>query len=302
MDSPHHILKWPNESAKAVNQQDRWSHAGSNLCLDFHGDPVKAELVVFSDGNHHMALEESLSSFAQTQSLNDIFYATTPPGVLVQLMKRGQIHLGNLTLSRQPDIFIGPQNILEQLKTDAYVQNIQHFMRSRCNVLLVADDNPKNINSIADILRDDVKLFISNPETEKASYQVYAETLCSLAKEQGLDAEEFTALLSSPAGKVVYGECIHHRELPQSIAAGRSDVAMVYYHLALRYTRIFPGQFKIIPLGGDEKNPQPTPAHHITDYYVGMVNPDNPLTDKLIEHLLSQQVTDIYTEHGLIRP
>ena len=47
-------LDWPRETAVdpklAVSS---WHHAGSNYCLDFHGDPVSAELCVFADGNHH---------------------------------------------------------------------------------------------------------------------------------------------------------------------------------------------------------------------------------------------------------
>ena len=50
--------------------------------------------------------------------------------------------------------------------------------------------------------------------------------------------------------KVEYGERIHHREAPQAIMDGRADVAIVYYHLALGYTRIFPSLFEMVPLGG----------------------------------------------------
>ncbi len=33
---------------------------GVKPSVDFHGDPTKANIVVFSDGNHHMALLHSL--------------------------------------------------------------------------------------------------------------------------------------------------------------------------------------------------------------------------------------------------
>ena len=53
------ILEWPQEAARLQGSDEpSFGHAGSNLCLDFHGDPKRAGLVVFSDGNHHMALEE----------------------------------------------------------------------------------------------------------------------------------------------------------------------------------------------------------------------------------------------------
>ena len=62
------ILEWPQEAARLQESDEpSFGHAGSNLCLDFHGDPKRAGLVVFSDGNHHMALEEcSLYTRKQT--------------------------------------------------------------------------------------------------------------------------------------------------------------------------------------------------------------------------------------------
>lgn len=296
-------LNWPIEQACPDAATHNWSQPHSNICLDFHGDPCRAKLVVFSDGNHHMALEQCLKLFLQHYpQTEDIFYATTPPAVLLQIIKQGEMRMGNLTLSRQPDIFIGPQNILMQLQQDGLVAEPQPFMQSRCNVMLVAHDNPKNIQGIADLLKDDVKLFMSNPETEKASYQVYVETIFGLAEEQRRDIEAFKQLFTMDTDKVVYGERIHHRELPQCIADGQADVAVVYYHLALRYTRIFPGLFSIIPLGGNSDEPQATPAHHITNYYAGIINTDNELSPALMSHLLSDQTTDIYTYHGLVRP
>jgi hypothetical protein len=55
-------LSWPYEGARPV-AGPCFSHAGSNICLDFHGDLQRAQLVVFSDGNHHLALEQSLHEF-----------------------------------------------------------------------------------------------------------------------------------------------------------------------------------------------------------------------------------------------
>ena len=49
-------------------------HAGSNLSLDCHGDASRAQLAVFSDGNHHMALAECLRAFlAENPAAQDVF-------------------------------------------------------------------------------------------------------------------------------------------------------------------------------------------------------------------------------------
>ena len=110
---------------------------------------------------------------------------------------------------------------------------------------------------MADLLRPDVIPFISNPDTDASSYGVYRETMLAMARIRGLDVGALTRRLSGEAdevgesGVIVFGERIHHREAPQALADGRADVAMVYYHLALRYVRVFPGEFEIVCEGWD---------------------------------------------------
>ena len=63
-------LDWPRENALSPElKSNRWFHPSSNYCLDFHGDPYASELRVFSDGNHHMALEETLEHFRSENSI-----------------------------------------------------------------------------------------------------------------------------------------------------------------------------------------------------------------------------------------
>lgn len=296
-------LHWPIETATpSTSAAERWFHAGSNICLDFHGDPVTARLVVFSDGNHHMALETSLQAFRDLHpDVSDIFYATTPPNSLINYLTAGKLHLGNLTLSRLPDIFISPPNIMDELKQQGFIQSHHPFMQSRGNVLLIRKDNPKHIESIADLLREDVRLFISNPETEKASYSVYRNTLLNLATEEGLHEGSMDKRLSN-TNTIYYGQLIHHREAPQCLYDGLADVAMVYYHLALRYTRIFPDIFDFIPLGGDKTDPHPSPNNLTTPYHIGLLGNGGEFGETLLEFMFKDIVTRIYTEHGLQRP
>ena len=73
------------------------------------------------------------------------------------------------------------------------------------------------------------------------------------------------------SGPIVFGERIHHREAPQALADGRADVAMVYYHLALRYVRVFPGEFEIVCEGWDpeaEGGREPAEGMVVTEYVV----------------------------------
>lgn len=296
-------LTWPQEVANSKHAMAQWLQTTSNISLDFHGNPLNAQLSVFSDGNHHMALQATTEKFFQLNpDVVDIFYATTPPNVLMTYLENGGIQLGNLQLTRLPHVFISPETVMNQLVNKGFINKHQAFMQSNGNVLLVRKDNPKNISGIADLLRQDVSLFISNPKTETASYHVYRDTLLRLAQEQGLNSELLEQKLSFDNNTTVFGECIHHREAPQALYDGRADVAMVYYHLALRYSRIFADTFDFVPLGGNKELPEPGSANVATIYHVGLMKEAGDWGQLFLDFLFSEPTTDIYASHGLKRP
>ena len=73
------LLQWPSETVLGEDLVESWDQAGSNRVLDFHGDPVKAGLIVFSDGNHHMALRDALKAFyGENPAVQDIFMPPRP--------------------------------------------------------------------------------------------------------------------------------------------------------------------------------------------------------------------------------
>ena len=298
------LLPWPEECAGRRDSDFSWSQPPSNLCLDFHGDPVRAKLVVFSDGNHHMALSDALRAFYQLNpTVDDIFYATTPPAVIVNLLKRGGIRLGNLSLSVRPHVFISPPAILRSLVDEGFIQQHRAFMRSRGNVLLVRANNPKQIRRAADLRNPQIRVFLSNPETEAASFQVYAQSLVNYAAQQAVKITDASAASLAMHFNLLYGHRIHHREAPQALFSDQADVAVVYYHLALRYTRIFPDEFAIVALDGSDITVPANSAHNIiSDYHLGLVGDGGAWGGKLQSFMMSDTVTDIYQLHGLVRP
>jgi len=288
-------LNWPLEASQATYGAGfNWNQAGSNLCLDLHGNPLTARLVVFSDGNHHMALEACCQHFLQQHpDIKDIFYATTPPRVILESVLKGGVTLGNLHINVLPHIFISPKNILENLVDKKQIKSHKAFARSSGNVLLVKKGNPKSITGVADLLRDDVRLTISNPVTETASYSVYKETLLNVASEQALDVNAFKDLIDKDSTQAVFGESIHHREVPQTIYEDSADVAIVYYHLALRYTRIFPDSFELIEIN--------TNKHVTTDYHIGLLNEPGKWGQQFLDFMFSDKAIALYKEHGLTK-
>lgn len=169
------MLDWPTETVMGQQQTGEAFHSVSNIVLDFHGDPSKAKLVVFSDGNHHMALLPAIQGIA----------------------------------------------------VEAY------------------------------------------------SKEVFDHT-------------------------VVCGRRIHHREAPEALASGIADVAIVYYHLALRYKRIFPELFDTVPLGGTKTHPQPYPQNRIAAIHMGLVGAGGAWGERFLAFMRSPTVSEIYAHHGLV--
>ena len=199
-------LIWPPERPRAAASGSEWSQARSNLCLDFHGDPANAQLVVFSDGNHHMALAECVEAFVRrSPGLHEVFYTTTPPSVYLAMLRTGELTLGNLTLRVRPNVVIGPRDVVERLHAEGETGAPVAFARSRGNAYLVRAGNPKGIRGVADLLRPDVVPFMSNPETESASYGVYRETMLATARMQGLDVGALERRLAGESGSIVFG-------------------------------------------------------------------------------------------------
>lgn len=293
-------LNWPDETARPAGRDEpRFAQPGSNICLDFHGDPLRAKLVVFSDGNHHMALQEALRAFlVKHPAVEDIFYTTTPPRVAVQMLRAGTLDIGNLRLSLTPHLFISPPSVLDQLIAEKRMSGYRPFMRSRGVVLLLRRGNPKRIAGLRDLLRPEVKLFLSNSVNEKVSYQIYTDCLRRLAMNEGLTLGFLAHAPGQPdPAKLMYGQSIHHREAPQAIADGEADVALVFYHLALRYQRIFPDLFDYVwPTGS--LGEQDCDINH---FNCGLIGDGGAWGGKLMEFLAGEVVTEIYRSHGLER-
>lgn len=293
-------LSWPDEAAGPTDGGEaRLVQPGSNVCLDFHGDPLRARLVVVSDGNHHMALRDALVAFlAENPAVEDVFYTTTPPRVALQLLRAGHLDIGNLRLSAKPHVMIGPPPVLDQAVAAGYMAARRPFMRSRGVALLVRKGNPKRILGAADLLRDEVTLFMSNPITEKVSYDTYLGALCCLATVEGVTLGFLERPPGQPdPGKLIYGGSIHHREAPQALADNRADAAVVFYHLALRYQRIFPDLFDFVQPAAWTKDE----GGEIGRTDCGLIGEGGDWGGALLDYLATEAVTQIYRSHGLER-
>ena len=158
---------------------------------------------------------------------------------------------------------------------------------------------------MADLLRPDVVPFMSNPDAEAASYGVYRETMLATARALGLDVGTLGRRQAGEGGEngpIVFGERIHHREAPQALVDGRADAAMVYYHLALRYVRVFPGEFEIVCEGWDPEGDgdgEPAEGMVVTEYVVAPARWVGEWGEVFVAFMGSGAVVAIYEGHGI---
>src|SRR5258706_6789964 len=106
-------LAWPPELPNpALPGASLYVSDKSNVVLDFHGSVQDPDLVIFMAGNQYPVFPDLIAAFRDwlaTQPAHRgvkaerIFYATTPPGRLIDAMQSGQLLLGNFWLEVRAD-------------------------------------------------------------------------------------------------------------------------------------------------------------------------------------------------------
>src|SRR5215831_7698009 len=127
---------------------------------------IAPSLVIFSEGNHLMALlsEEIVGAFptwakAQPQyadlSLDNVVVVTMPQPIVVQMVRTGAVTLDMTRASGlYPDIVMGGAAPLQELcKLGVLERQARYFSKNRGRALLVRKGNPLGINSLADVAR-----------------------------------------------------------------------------------------------------------------------------------------------------
>ncbi|QJA06780.1 ABC transporter substrate-binding protein [Thermosulfurimonas marina] len=258
---------------------------GSNIVYDFHGDPCRAELIVVMEGNQFMVIPELLRAFQEALGRPvEVFYVTLPPPRFRPLVEGGELAVGNLVLSVRPQVVMGPPEFMSGLLEAGLITEPRTFVRNRGVVLVVQKGNPLGISGPEDLLRPEVRLAISNPETEVNSYRTY---ISALRHVPGLSQKIEREALKSRQ--------IHHREIPALLYHGLADVAPLYYHFARYYQdpRFFAEplfDYVEFPEGAAVKNEYQVALHREAA--------QNSLAQAFRDFLLTPRAREIYASYG----
>jgi hypothetical protein len=277
------LNKWPTDRPPLAPDL---SEPTGNTAQDIHASFGDCDIVLSSAGNIHMALRDLwfdvyLPSLADL-SVTSWMYTTSPAISPEQVVNR-HVGVGNFRSQCVPQVAIGPTATMNKLRgIDPAGPNLTDgtppvaITLSRGNVILVKKGNPKNIQTIWDLGRDDVRVVTSNPTTESSSFANYRDTIFQVAffnpqgAPAGATAQQLfdrifnNHLRANPVpNKWLAGSLIHHREMPWSISEGHSDAGVIFHHLAKYIVAAFPTQFDIVPLGGTVSDPAPLQGNRI---------------------------------------
>jgi molybdate transport system substrate-binding protein len=251
---------------------------------DLFGDINDPQLVVFFAGNQFMCIDDLIAAFKkQYPQYQRVFAETLPPGILAKQIAGGSITIGNMRITLKPDVYTAGKGKTDQMqeyfsKTEPYTSNGLAIM--------VQKGNPKNVKTLKDLGRSDVRVSMPNPEweeigtlIEKAYVKAGTETLRKAIMEDKV--KDGTTYLTQ----------IHHRETPMRVMYHQSDAAPVWYSEAFYQVMIkHPVDMVEIPA-----------SENVNATYVAgqMKNaPHARAAKEFMDFLISPTAKAIYTKYG----
>lgn len=258
---------------------------------DLHGNPEGAKLVLFIGGNQFFVLPELIAAFEthHPELRGHIFYETLPPGVLRKQMSSGDtLTLGNLTLHVRPDVYAAGAEALDEMGKQNQVEAPVRYVTNDLGIM-VAKSNPKQIKSLRDLAKPDVRLAMPNQEFEGVARQIAD----SLRKAGGEELFRTVYQEKAERGSTYLTE-IHHRQTPMRIMKGESD-AGVTWSSEIRF------QEKI---GNPIEGVSIPKVENATGTYAAAVVSNAPHADAArawVSFLTSPEAQSIYAEYGFGR-
>ncbi len=192
---------------------------------DLHGDPIHADLVLFVGGNQFMVMPRLISAFKRNHpSIRHVYYETLPPGILARQIVSGGLTVGNLHLRIPPDIYESGKKRMDSMVRKGLVlaKTVTPYAQNKLGIMVRAG-NPKNIHSLKDLARPDIRLSLPNPKWEGIGNQIRLSLLKAGGK--GLVRDIFVS--KRKAGST-YLTHIHHRETAVRILDGKSDAGITW--------------------------------------------------------------------------
>ncbi|OGA35095.1 MAG: hypothetical protein A3F75_13410 [Betaproteobacteria bacterium RIFCSPLOWO2_12_FULL_64_23] len=254
-----------------------------------------ANLTLWLAGNQFFAMEDVIRAFQkQYAQAGNVGLITLPPGIILKAINAGGWTYEGKEYRMQPDVYASVQlGHLKALKAKGRMDKYLIYTHNALD-LVVNKGNPKKIQGIADLGRDDLRIMLPNPLTE-GIMTFYAKKV--LIKHKLWDklsgGKECKSCDPTPN---VHFTSVHHREIPDGLKAGTVDVGIVW----ATETQNALGE-------GHAMEAVPLPAEDSlideVSYAIGALNKarHEDAANKYLSFLQSDQGQNAYAKFGFIR-
>ena len=206
----------------------RTFHADGKVVVGNIDDSYNADLVMYLAGNQFMVMEDLMKDFQKKNpDIKTVYVETIPPGQILktQILKQGEVN-GKKT-NQNPDIFASVnQNHLKKLEKEGLMKNHMIYTHNKLE-LMVKKGNPKKIQSVKDLGRDDLVQSHPNPLTEGIFKFYGSEMLKDLGLLSKVTGDQKCKSCWAVPQKTWFTQR-HHRETPARIESGEADVGIVW--------------------------------------------------------------------------
>ena len=179
-------------------------------------------LVVLVAGNQYMVMPDLIADFLSAQrAVASVFYETLPPGIVIEQFRCGGLRMGSLELRVAPDVIA----LTRRSRPPTCRRPGRHSqdLRPQRPGPVGRRRQSCRIASWADLALPGVRVAFPDPRAEG----VGRLALEAIEATGGADLRSATEGRKAAAGEVVFAN-IHHRQSPAWLAAGMTDVAVVW--------------------------------------------------------------------------
>jgi ABC-type molybdate transport system substrate-binding protein len=182
-----------------------------------------ADLTLWVAGNQFFAMDRVIGDFQAKHRGVSVGLITLPPGLVQTAIKAGGWTYQGRTLALRPDVYGSVS--LAQLHGPGLIDSYVVYMRNALQ-LMVAPGNPKQIRDLHDLARPELHVTLPNPVSEGIMSEYARPVLERLGLWNDLSGgKECAGCDPTPR---VHFTVVHHREIPERIAAGQTDVGIVW--------------------------------------------------------------------------
>lgn len=254
----------------------------------------KTGLTIWLAGNQFFAMEDVAHAFQKQHKHMVVGVVTMPPGKVMDAILKGGWTYKNKDYAMTPDVFgMVDMGSLKKIKDAGKGQDYVTYMHNQL-VLMVAENNPKNIKDISDLGRPELQVMLPNPITE-GIMKFYGK---KVLQNNGLwdklsDGKECQSCYGAPN---VYFTAVHHREIPAGIKANKVDVGIVW---ATEYKNALKEGLKVGVVELPEKDSMKNEVNYLAGNVPGTHHEKAALA--YLKFLGSNAGQTAYTEHGFIK-